>query len=252
MLQLGSSFKGLAIEASDGRLGTVSDLLFDDSTWHIRWMVGRTGPWLTRRTILVSPASIGQADQQQHELHVRLTRAQVQASPDILLDEPVSRQVEYGLHGLGAWDPEWGNPRLVAGLWGGMGVRVSRARLAEEKAMHKAPRGGTQEDAGDPHLRSLSAVIGSHVHATDGVVGHVTDVVFEDAGWDIRHVIVDLKDWRPGRRVLLQPAAVKQISWSHQETTLTLDCAAMKASPSWMGISHARALAMDLSASETP
>ncbi len=240
MLQLGSSFEGLAIEASDGRLGMVSDLLFDDATWRIRWMVGRTGPWLNRRTILIPPAASFGCDQGRRELSVRLTRAQVEASPDILLDEPVSRQIEYGLHGLETWDPAWGNPRFVAGMWGGMGVRVSRARLAEEKAMHKTPRGGTQDDAGDPHLRSVHAIIGSRVRASDGLVGSLEDVAFEDAGWDIQGIIVKTDHW-PGELVELPPDAVQQISWSHQETLLTLDRAAVKASSAWAGLDRARA-----------
>lgn len=233
MLQLGSSFEGLAVLASDGRLGTVSDLLFDDSAWHIRWMVGRTGPWLARRTILIHPSAVGQIDQERRELAVRMTRAPVRASPDILLDEPVSRQIEYGVHGFKEQDPEWGNPRFLAGVWGGMGLRVSRARLDEEKAMHKTPRGGTQTDSGDPHLRSVSAVIGSQVQATDGIVGHVRDVVFDESDWNIRHVIVGLRDWGLGKQVLLPPAAIRQISWSHQDITLSITRAAVKASPVW-------------------
>ena len=52
MLLPGSALKGYAIEASDGRVGTVSDFLFDDTTWKLRWLVD-TG-YGTRRP---SPAS---------------------------------------------------------------------------------------------------------------------------------------------------------------------------------------------------
>ena len=46
------SFKGYAIEASDGRLGTVTDLLFEDVGWVVRWLVVDTGNWLPRRKVL--------------------------------------------------------------------------------------------------------------------------------------------------------------------------------------------------------
>lgn len=36
MLLAGSALKGYAIEASDGRMGKVSDVLFDDTTWKLR------------------------------------------------------------------------------------------------------------------------------------------------------------------------------------------------------------------------
>ena len=62
MLLVGSSLKGLAIEADDGRIGTVSDFLFDDRTWKCRWMVVDTGTWLTGRKVLVHPSAIGRPD----------------------------------------------------------------------------------------------------------------------------------------------------------------------------------------------
>jgi hypothetical protein len=43
MLEVGSALKGYAIEASDGRIGTVDDFLFDDRTWKIRWLVSIPG-----------------------------------------------------------------------------------------------------------------------------------------------------------------------------------------------------------------
>jgi hypothetical protein len=44
MLIAGSALKGYAIEASDGRIGTVKTFLFDDTTWKIRWLVIDTAP----------------------------------------------------------------------------------------------------------------------------------------------------------------------------------------------------------------
>jgi hypothetical protein len=39
MLLAGWSFKGLMIEADDGRIGAFSNFLFDDRTWKLRWTV---------------------------------------------------------------------------------------------------------------------------------------------------------------------------------------------------------------------
>ena|SRR5579872_2102162 len=39
MLWNASAINGYAIETSDGRLGTVSDFLFEDASWIIRWLV---------------------------------------------------------------------------------------------------------------------------------------------------------------------------------------------------------------------
>ncbi len=49
MLWNASVVNGYAIAASDGRLGTVSDFLFDDASWLVRWLVVDTGNWLSGR-----------------------------------------------------------------------------------------------------------------------------------------------------------------------------------------------------------
>ena len=109
MLEVGSALKGYAIEASDGRIGTVGDFLFDDRTWKVRWLVVDTGTWLTGRKVLVHPSAIGRADYERRELSVSLTKSQVKGSPDILQDQPVSQQMERRLYDYYGWDPYWGD-----------------------------------------------------------------------------------------------------------------------------------------------
>ena len=50
--------KGLVIRASDGELGTVDQVYFDDQTWAIRYFTVETGGWLGGRQVLISPMSI--------------------------------------------------------------------------------------------------------------------------------------------------------------------------------------------------
>jgi hypothetical protein len=56
MLRKASSIDGYAITASDGRIGTVNDFLFEDSSWLVRWLVVDTGDWLSGRKVLLSPS----------------------------------------------------------------------------------------------------------------------------------------------------------------------------------------------------
>ena len=53
MLRNASAIHGYAIVASDGHLGTVSDILFDDASWLVRWLVVDTGKWLSGRKVLL-------------------------------------------------------------------------------------------------------------------------------------------------------------------------------------------------------
>ena len=99
MLVVESALKGYDIEASDGSIGTVHDCLFDDRTWKLRWLVIDTRRWLTGRKVLIRPSAVSQPDIDHRRLPVRLTQAQIQASPDISFDLPVSAQTEKGLFG---------------------------------------------------------------------------------------------------------------------------------------------------------
>lgn len=47
----------------------------------------------------------------------------------------------------------------------------------------------------DPHLRSVAEVAGYHVHASDGDIGHVEDLLVEETGWGIRYLIIDTRNW---------------------------------------------------------
>lgn len=49
MLWTASKIKGYAISACDGKIGTVSDILFDDTNWLVRWLAVDIGTCLAGR-----------------------------------------------------------------------------------------------------------------------------------------------------------------------------------------------------------
>jgi len=53
MLGKASAIREYKILASDGEIGAVKDLLFDDRTWTARWLVVDTGSWLFGRKVLL-------------------------------------------------------------------------------------------------------------------------------------------------------------------------------------------------------
>jgi hypothetical protein len=235
MLIVGSALKGYAIEASDGRIGTVKTFLFDDATWKIRWLVIDTGHWLSGRQVLVHPSAIGTPDHGRQHLPVRLSKAQVNASPGIEQDRPVTMQMQNDLYSYYGWDPYWGSnfygpPGFGLG-WGTMYNRgqaypgAGAGRDAETMQMNS--------DDGDPHLRDMNAIRGYHIHATDGSIGHVENFLLDDADWDIRYLIVDTRNWWPGVHVLISPYAVKEIGWSEQQVRLDVTRDQVKTSPPW-------------------
>ena len=224
MLRRGLTFKGYAIEASDGKIGVVSDFLFDETTWKMRWLVVDTGNWLTDRKLLLHPSVIEKADPDLRTVLVRLTRAQVENSPGIETDKPVSRQMEQGLYTYYGVDP----------LWGGAYFGGNALGMTMTAADFGATAGPALRDGhADPHLRSLVALTGYAIEASDGRIGHVEDFLFDDQRWEIRYLVADTRNWWFGRHVLLSPASVGEICWETHGVRLNLTGYTIKGSPPW-------------------
>ena len=114
MLRTFKDLRGFAILATDGVIGKVDDLYFDDEDWAIRYLVVDTGHWLPGRKVLISPLALGEPDWMGQLLPVSLTKAQIEHSPDIDTRKPVSRQHEAAYFEYYDYPYYWGG----AGIWG--------------------------------------------------------------------------------------------------------------------------------------
>jgi hypothetical protein len=230
MLRKASAFKGYAIVASDGRLGTVSDFLFDDASWLVRWLVVDTGNWLPGRRVLLPTSVLGHADVKEREFRVKLTMQQVKDSPDISTDRPVSRQSETHIYDFYGWSPYWGTGFYMGGYDMG-GVMAASPALASGR--YGKDIADIQRNDDDLHLRSVEAVTGYHIHASDGEIGHVEDFLLEDADWSIHYLEVDTKNWWPGKKVLISPRSARAVDWTEKLVNLDVDRQRVKDSPAY-------------------
>ncbi len=231
MLRNASTINGYAIAASDGKLGTVSDFLFDDATWLVRWLVVDTGNWLSGRKVLLPPSVLGHLHPSREEFAVRLTMQQVKDSPDIDTDRPVSRQVETSIYDYYGWSPYWGTGFYMGGygyMGGPMMVPPSPEAIRREEKSAQA-----QRDRDNPHLRSIEAVTGYNIHATDGEIGHVEDFLIEEVDWSIHYLVVDTKNWWPAKKVLISPRSAREIDWSSKLVNLDVSRQKVKDSPEY-------------------
>jgi hypothetical protein len=105
MLWDAATIGGLDVEGTDGPLGTVSDLLFEEIGRASRWLAVDAGEWLGGRKILLPHAALGRPDAALRRFPVNLTRSQVSGSPHIDPDTPVSRQMEAEVYDYYGWDP---------------------------------------------------------------------------------------------------------------------------------------------------
>jgi hypothetical protein len=232
MLWRASSLEGHAIQATDGRIGSVSDLLFDDRDWTVRWLVVDTGTWLTGRKVLVPPSALGRPDDVSRELPVGLTRRQVEESPDIDTDAPVSRQHESDVYMHYGWTPYW-MPTYVAPMAEATAARPGHTSDSGAGAQTIASvEGGVPTAAeGDPGLRSMHHVRGYHVGASDGDIGHVEELLVEDDTWAVRWLVIDTRNWWPGRFVLVSPRWAESISWPDRRIVVGCSRAQVESSP---------------------
>jgi hypothetical protein len=199
---------GSSVANAEEEIGTIRDLFFNDQSWAVRYMVVEAGNWLNSRRVLLSPAVVQKTDWPSHRVFVPLTQRQVKEAPPVSTDLPVSRQKEIELAGYYGWGAYWGG-----------GVEPPH-----------------QEVEGDPHLRSADEVTGYRIEASDGSIGHVEELILDDQGfesgvWEFRYLVVDTRNWLPGRKVLVAPMWAESIDWERRRIHLGLTREQVKDSP---------------------
>ncbi|MGV8916991.1 MAG: PRC-barrel domain-containing protein [Pseudomonas sp.] len=224
--------------ATDGDIGHVKDFYFDDDVWVVRYLVVDTGSWLADRKVLISPLSIHNPEWESKRLPVAITKDQVKHSPDIDTDKPVSRQHEMNLLGYYGYPYYWGRSNLLGGSMSPYSILpgftgVTR-EAEEERAIElnaRAERALHQDD--DPHLRSCKAIIGYHIKATDGEIGHVEGLLIDEQTWAIQYLVVNTSNWWLGHKVLIAPEWIDNVSWLDNSVSLDLTREAVKTSPAY-------------------
>jgi hypothetical protein len=219
MLHSAKTLTDYKLDSLDGETGRVEEFYFDDKYWVVRYLVADAGRWLTGRHVLLSPYALGAVSNEKHRVTVDLTKKQIEGSPPLDRDKPVSRQFEESYYGYYGWPMYWGGPYM----WGPYPY-ITRDR-EQWKNHTKAGRNW------DPHLRSTAAVAGYKIEAKDGAIGHVEDFVIDDETWAIRYLIVDTRNWWPGKRVLIAPEWIERVSWSESRVFIHLSREAIKQSP---------------------
>jgi len=221
MLTKATTLKGYKLDSLDGEFGTVREFYFDDHHWTIRYLVANTGSWLTGRQVLISPYALVAASKAEEHIAIDLTKKQIEDSPSLNSDKPVSRQFEESYYGYYGWPMYWGGPYM----WGQYPYPY---RDREQSKTSKEA-----EKAWDPRLRSTDSVRGHSIQALDGEIGHVEDFIIDDETWAIRYLIVDTRNWWPGKKVLVSPQWIDRLSWNESKVFVGLSRETIKKSPEY-------------------
>ncbi len=213
MLRKLSDLENFALAATDGEIGRLRRLYFDGESWVVRYLVVNTGGWLSGRDVLIAPRSLGPIDQRAERIAVHLTREQVEKSPPIETNKPISRQYEE------QWHRHYGYP----GYWASDAVPFATpAPLPPEDFQ---PRG-------DPHLCSTREVTDYAVAAKDGEIGSISDFIVDDRDWMIRYVVIS-RGWLAPKDVILGTEWIDEVSWEDKAVRVPLAREAIKDAPEW-------------------
>lgn len=88
------TFRDFALEAPDGTIGLVKDLLVAPHQWTVRELVVETGKWLLGQRVLVAPSALGRPDFDRRVFPTVLTTEQIRNRP--APDEADQRQLVGG------------------------------------------------------------------------------------------------------------------------------------------------------------
>ncbi|ASJ72258.1 hypothetical protein IMCC3135_10830 [Granulosicoccus antarcticus IMCC3135] len=187
---------------------------------------------------LLPSSALVHLDSEQKQCSINLTMQQIKDSPDVDTERSVSRQMEFGIYNHYGYNPYWNSGYGCMGdignlgsysYLGGMGgaLPCSSGWRAEEEIID------ARRDHDDVHLRSMDAITGYHIHASDGQIGHVEDFLINDTDWNIRYLVVDTNNWWPGKKVLVSPRSIENIDWSDRQVNVGVDRRKIQGNPDY-------------------
>jgi uncharacterized protein YrrD len=216
MLRSTKELTSFGIRGTDGDIGSVDDLFFDDEKWVVRYIVVNTGGWLGRR-VLISPMSFGAIDWAGKTIELTLTKDRIRHSPDADLTSPLTREYERGFYAYYGYPLYWSGP----GFWGP--APYPGALMAAAAAADGDTHGlGATRERTDSRVRSARTVIGNHIDASDGEIGHVDDLIIDDESWAIRYLRIDTSNWIGGRAVLIPQQDLREVNWLESKVSVAL------------------------------
>ncbi|MCF7997315.1 MAG: PRC-barrel domain-containing protein [Chromatiaceae bacterium] len=241
--------EGYRLEALNGDIGHCHDFLFDDELWTLRYMVADTGGWLSGRKVLISPAQLESPDWARQRMPVNLTKAQIEESPPLDDDAPVSRRYERLYNEFHSLPSYW----LGSGLWGDFPIPASLTAAQEVRIepTTSGASGATVADAelehaelgegDDVHLRSVREVTGYRVVGQRGAdhgggldkVGRVVDLIVNDSSWALRAFVVDTSRLPLSKKVLLPVDAIAEIDWGSRQVIADVTAERIEEAPAF-------------------
>jgi hypothetical protein len=169
--------------------------------------------------VLISPLKIGEPDWANQALPAQLKAETIKESPGIGTDLPVSLQKRIELEQHMVWGPHW--PPV--------GSALGSIPPTPPEAPKKTDL--SEQTQGDPRLRSTREVINYHIETMEGSLGHVEDFIVHTDSWMLFYLVVDTRNWLPGRKVLVPVDWISRVEWADFRVDVDLTRKEVKNSP---------------------
>jgi hypothetical protein len=178
--------------------------------------------------VLIAPEAVGDPDWVNERLPVNLTKQQIEDSPGVETERPVSRQHESALRDYYGWPYYW-DSLSIPYAW------QTIPPAAPVMPVQPTPRALDQKQQPnldyDSTLRSSREVQGYYIKGSDGEIGHVDSFLVNEDDWKIHYLVVDTGNWLPGRKVLLAHPWINRIDWRNGQVHVALTREEIEASP---------------------
>jgi hypothetical protein len=191
------------VHARDGGLGRLCDLSFDDQTWQVRYLILDTRSWLGRR-VLMHPLGVRRCDHDRRLVELMVTREQVENSPPVDADQPLTWRLAERYYRYFRWPTYW--------VPGGFGFKPDRD---------------------DPRLRRGREVAGLKLEGRDGRLGRVEDALVDTSLWSVRFLVVGARDLWSKKQVLIAPGSAERIEWDEKLVHIDQDRDGLRRGPAW-------------------
>lgn len=215
------------INASDGELGKVNDVYFDDRHWAIRFLVVDVHPWLaSSQKFLLSPIALINFNVKEAEVKVSMSKQMIENCPKVEEHEAVSREFEkkyfdyfgYGYYWTGP--SMWGDYTYPSALFNG--DRLPHAAI-QETEMDKIK-----------HLRSADEIQNYDVEEIDGSKGRVQEFIWNTHDWSLKYLVIDARNWlADDKKVLISRRHIESMNWENKVVKCKLSIDQIDACPEY-------------------
>lgn len=198
-----SELKGFQLKAFDGLIGQARDLYVAQDNWTVRFLIARFGSWFSDRFVLLPGFFVDCIQPERNWISVAMTKLQIRHAASL----ESKHYLFSGQHRLN------GGPKAKE-----LAGSVSGSTATPGLAPLDGDRSGQPAEGEAPRFISCEELTSGYtLHAIDGKVGSIADVIIDDDEWRLRYLVVQTGVLFSRRLMLLSVRSVDSMSVAKRE-----------------------------------